>query len=652
MFKFQLPDGSVREFPKGTTGFQFAESISSRLAQQAIGVKLDEEILDLHRPLPHGGTLTIITPKNDDPNALFLLRHSCAHVLAEAVCDLFPGTKLAYGPPIENGFYYDLAGPRPLSEEDFAAIEKRMAEIVAADRPFVRCDTDLAEAMRRTEGDKYKRDNAERAIERARAAGVEPVISFYSTGENADAWNDLCAGPHVPRTGVLKAFKVLSVSAAYWHGDQASDSLTRIYGTCFADAKGLKAHLQFLEEAKLRDHRRIGKELDLFHIEEHSPGMVFWHHKGTQLYNGVVDHVRKTILARDYQEVLTPEIVDKSLWERSGHWAKYRDSMFVITGDDGSESVVKPMNCPCHIEIFNKGLKSWRDLPLRMSEFGKCHRNELAGTMHGIMRVRGFTQDDGHIFCTEDQIADEVAKFCLLVQDLYNDFGFKVHTVKFSTRPEVRIGSDESWDRAERALAEATEKANLQTVLNPGEGAFYGPKLEFVLKDSLGRDWQCGTIQVDFNLPDRLGATYVGVDGQKHIPVMLHRAALGSLERFIGVLIEEYAGDFPLWLAPEQCRVLPISEKHMEYSARVCSELRLAGLRCELDQSNEKIGYKIRQGEQQKVPILLIIGEKEEVSQGVSVRRRKQGDLGSMDLSQFLDYFRRLNRPGNCEESL
>lgn len=649
MLKFQLPDGSIREYPQGTTGQQFAESISPRLAQQAIGIKLNEKIVDLNRPLQESGEIRVITPNNEDDDALFLLRHSCAHVLAEAVCDLFPGTQLAYGPPIENGFYYDLATPKPLSEDDFSLIEKRMAEIIAADLPFVRCDTDIPEAMRRTERDKYKRDNAERAIERARVAGEEPVISFYSTGDGPDAWSDLCAGPHVPSTGVLKAFKVLSISAAYWHGDQKSDSLTRIYGTCFADAKGLKAHLKFLEEAKLRDHRRLGKELDLFHLEEHSPGMIFWHHKGTLLYNSVTEHVRKTILARGYQEVKTPELVDKSLWERSGHWAKYRDSMFVIPQDGGGEMVVKPMNCPCHIEIFNKGLKSWRDLPLRMSEFGKCHRNELAGTMHGLMRVRGFTQDDAHIFCTEEQIASEVADFCQLVQDLYEDFGFKVSTVKFSTRPEVRIGSDELWDRAEEALSKSTELAGLKTILNPGEGAFYGPKLEFVLKDCLGRDWQCGTIQVDFNLPERLGATFVGVDGQKHHPVMLHRAVLGSLERFIGVLIEEYAGDFPLWLAPEQCRVLPISEKFLDYGRELTRKLQAEGVRCELDESNEKIGYKIRQGEKQKVPLLLIVGEKEAEKGSLSLRRRKQGDLGEMELSQFLDFFKAENRPLKAE---
>ncbi|MBO7130636.1 MAG: threonine--tRNA ligase [Fibrobacterales bacterium] len=635
MLEFVFPDGSVREFPEGTTGLQIAQSIGPRLAQQAIGVKVGETVYDLSRPLSEGGALRVITPKNDDPDALMLLRHSCAHVLAEAICDLFPGTKLAYGPAIENGFYYDLSTPRPLSEEDFAAIEAKMAELIALDRPFVRCETDVAEAMRRTEGDKYKRDNVERAIARAKDAGKEPVLSFYSNGDAPDAWSDLCAGPHVPSSGFLKACKVLSVSAAYWHGDQSSDSLTRVYGTCFADAKGLKDYLRFLEEAKRRDHRRLGRELDLFHLEEHSPGMVFWHHKGTLLYNAVVDHVRKTILSRGYQEVKTPELVEKHLWEQSGHWAKYREAMFVAPTADGAQFVVKPMNCPCHIEIFKQGLKSFRDLPLRMSEFGKCHRFELAGTMHGIMRVRGFTQDDAHIFCTEEQIPGEVVEFCKLVKDLYADFGFEVALVKFSTRPERRIGSDELWDRAEKALADATAAAGLQTVLNPGEGAFYGPKLEFVLKDCLGRDWQCGTIQVDFNLPERLGASYVGSDGQRHAPVMLHRAALGSIERFVGILIEQYAGDFPLWIAPIQCRVLPISEKFLDYGRDVRDRLLALGVRCELDESNEKIGYKIRQGEQQKIPYLAIVGEKELAENTISVRKRKEGDQGAQTVEAF-----------------
>ncbi len=634
MLQFTLPNGDVREVAEGTTGRQIAEAIGPGLARKALAVKVGEEVLDLTRPLTRGGTLKIITITDDDPEAQTLLRHSAAHVLAEAVCLLHPGTKLAYGPAIEGGFYYDLSTPEPIKESDFEAIEKKMEEIVKADRPFVRCEFSPEEGLRRTAADKYKNDNAARAIERATKLGETPVLSFYTTGSHDGAWEDLCAGPHVPSTGFLSAYKIMSVSGSYWHGDQASDSLTRLYGTCFADKKNLKAHLQLIEEAKKRDHRRLGKELDLFHMEEHSPGMVFWHHKGTTLYNQVVQHVREKILACDYQEVRTPEVVEKTLWEKSGHWGKYKENMF-ITSSEGRELAIKPMNCPCHIEIFNVGLKSYRDLPIRMSEFGKCHRNEASGTLHGIMRVRGFTQDDAHIFCTEEQIAPEVADFCKLVNDIYADFGFEVAKVKFSTRPEKRIGSDESWDRVEKALQDACDQAGLVTELNPGEGAFYGPKLEFVLKDCLGRDWQCGTIQVDPNLPERLGAQYVAADGTKKHPYMLHRAALGSIERFIGILIEQYAGDFPLWLAPVQVRVLPISEKFLEYGKSVLAGLKAAGIRAELDESDEKIGYKIRLAEQQKIPLQLIVGEKEAEAGTASLRKRKLGDQGVFPLAEI-----------------
>jgi len=629
-----LPDNSVRKVPEGTTGLQVAESISMGLARKALAIKLDDRIIDLNQPIPASGKFRIITPNNEDLDALYVLRHSCAHVLAEAICDLFPGTALAYGPPVDEGFYYDLVTPKPISDDDFGAIEKRMAEIIKEDRQFTRYECTAEEGLDRTKKDKYKYDNALRALERG-----DGTLSFYTTGKPGVNWDDLCAGPHVPSTGRLKAFKVLSVAGAYWHGDQTSDQLTRIYGTCFADKDGLEKHLTFLEEAKKRDHRRLGKELDLFHIEDHSPGMVFWHPKGAFLYNALRNHVRKVISKRGYLEVITPELVEKTLWIKSGHWDKYKDMMFVSKSED-KEMAIKPMNCPCHIEIFNQGLKSWRDLPMRLAEFGKCHRNELAGTMHGLMRVRGFVQDDAHIFCTPDQIASEVKDFCELVKKLYADFGFTVHKVKFSTRPEKRIGSEESWDKAEAALRDATEAAGLTTVLNPGEGAFYGPKLEFVLKDSLGRDWQCGTIQVDPNLPERLGATYVGQDNQKHHPIMLHRAALGSIERFCGILIEEYAGDFPLWLSPTQVRVLPISEKYLAFAEKVRKELIDQGLRAEVDGSNEKIGYKIRQGEQHKIPYLLILGEKEEQGGLVSVRKRKEGDQGQMSLDEFVKNFR------------
>lgn len=630
MIDLVMPDNSVRQVAVGTTGLEIAKSISEGLARKALAVKLGDKILDLGRPLTTGGTFKIITPSNDDTDSLYVLRHSAAHVLAEAVCDLYPGTQLAYGPPVEEGFYYDLATPQPLTNEDFAKIEKRMAEIIKEDRPFTRFEVGASEGLDRTRKDKYKLDNAERALSRG-----DDTLSFYVTGKPGENWEDLCAGPHVPSTGKLKAFKILSVAGAYWHGDQKSDQLTRIYGTCYADKAGLDAYLQFLEEAKKRDHRRIGKEMDIYHMEDHSPGMVFWHPNGTVIVNALKEFVRTTITQRGYKEVITPEIVDKSLWVRSGHADKYNENMFKTMAGD-KEMAVKPMNCPCHIEIFNQGLKSWRDLPLRLAEFGKCHRYEPAGTMHGLMRVRGFVQDDAHIFCTEDQIATEVRDFCQLIKDMYKVFGFEDIKVKFSTRPEKRVGSDDLWDKAEAALEEATKLAGLEYTLNPGEGAFYGPKLEFVLKDSLKRDWQCGTIQVDFNLPQRLGALYVGTDNQKHIPVMLHRAALGSIERFIGILIEEYMGDFPLWLAPVQVKVLPISEKFMEYGYKVHQQLIEAGIRAEIDGSNEKIGYKIRMGEQSKVPYLLIVGEKEAESGMVAVRKRKEGDQGQLLLNDFV----------------
>ena len=627
-----FPNGDLRSVELGTTGLDIAKSISEGLARKAIGVKLGDKILDLNRPLTESGSIKIITPNNDDPDALMLLRHSCSHVLAEAVFDLFPGTKLAYGPAIDKGFYYDLMTPTPIKEEDFPKIEKRMKEIIKEDRPFTRIDVSAEEGLKRTEGDKYKRDNAERALAREESDGT---LSFYCSGKPGENWEDLCAGPHVPSTGKLKAFKILSLAGAYWHGDQNSDQLTRVYGTCFADKEGLENYLTFLEEAKKRDHRRIGKEMDLYHIEDHSPGMVFWHPKGTTMVNALKDYIRGKIDRRGYKEVITPELVDKSLWIKSGHADKYNENMFrTFAGEQ--EMAVKPMNCPCHIQIFNTGLRSWRDLPMRLAEFGKCHRYEPAGTMHGLMRVRGFVQDDAHIFCTEDQIASEVADFCQLVKDVYADFGFNEILVKFSTRPEKRVGSDDLWDKAEAALEEATKLAGLEYVLNPGEGAFYGPKLEFVLKDCLGRDWQCGTIQVDFNLPQRLGAEYVGKDNQKHIPVMLHRAAVGSIERFLGILIEEFMGDFPLWLSPVQARVLPISEKFVEYARTVERELVNAGVRTEIDDSNEKLGYKIRQCELQKVPYLLIVGEKEVADGVVSVRKRKDGDKGSMKVADFL----------------
>lgn len=627
-----LPDGTVRQLAANSTGLQLAEDIGPGLARNAIAIQLNGETQDLGTVLTEDCEVAILT-NNNSADSLDVIRHSAAHVLAEAICELWPGTQLAYGPPVDDGFFYDMATPEPISQDDFPKIEAKMKEIIKAKRPFTRTEYSIASGLERTEGDKYKTDNAERAIER----GSE-VLSFYTTGEPGSNWEDLCAGPHVPHTGILKFFKVMAVAGAYWKGDQDSDQLTRVYGTAFADKKALKEHLHRLEEAKKRDHRKLGKELDYFHLDENSPGMVFWHPKGTVLYNTLLQYIRNKISDKGYNEIRTPEIVEKTLWEKSGHWDKYSELMFT-TESEKRTFAVKPMNCPCHIEVFKQGLKSWRDLPIRLAEFGKCHRNEMAGSMHGIMRVRGFVQDDAHIFCTEDQIASEVADFCNLVKDVYADFGFSDILVKFATRPEKRVGDDEVWDKAEQALREATAQAGLETQLNEGEGAFYGPKLEFVLKDCLGRDWQCGTIQVDFNLPERLGATFIDPEGEKRHPVMLHRAVLGSLERFTGILIEEFAGDFPLWLNPTQCRVVPVSEKYMEYAQSVNDALVQRGFRSELDERNEKLGYKIRDGETKKIPYLLIVGEKEQAEQQVMLRKRKLGDQGAMSLDQVSEIF-------------
>jgi len=631
---FTLPDGKALSFPQPVTGRSIAEKIGPGLARKAIGIIVDGTLSDLGRVLAADAQITIVTAKNEDPKALWLLRHSAAHVLAEAVCTLFPGTRLAYGPAIDDGFFYDLATPRPLTSEDFAAIEKEMARIVADNRPFTRTEYTPAEGLARTAQDKYKKDNAERAI----AKGAQ-IISFYSTGEPGTAWEDLCAGPHVPATGWLKAFKVMSIAGAYWHGDQASDQLTRIYGTCFADEKGLQEHLARIEEAKKRDHRRLGKEMDLFHIQEENPGQVFWHPKGWSIYRAIEDYVRAKVRANGYVEVRTPQLMAKGLWERSGHWAKFRDGM-LVTESESREFALKPMNCPGHIEIFKQGLKSYRDLPLRMAEFGSCVRNELSGALHGIMRTRGFVQDDAHIFCTDQQIGTEVAAFCRLLKEVYREFGFTDDRIQvsFSTRPEKRVGSDETWDRAEKALAEACTQAGLSYVIAPGEGAFYGPKLEFRLLDSLGRQWQCGTIQVDYQLPsaERLDAEFVGEDGQKHHPVILHRAILGSLERFIGILIEHFAGKFPLWLAPEQIRVLPITDAQIPYATSVRDALFQAGLRATLDATPDKLGAKIRQARTERVTYFAVIGAQEVTDQTISLQNQAGEKLGVLTAAALI----------------
>ena len=641
MSQFTLPDGKVLSFDKPVSGRDVALAIGPGLAKKAIAVKLDgTEIRDLDRVIERDARISIITATNDNPDALAVLRHSAAHVLAEAICAFYPKTRLAYGPSIEEGFFYDMQIRNAadeavtLTDADFARIEAKMKEIVQANRPFTRTDYSCDIGLARTVNDKYKTDNAERAI----AKGAK-TLSFYSTGTPGEAWEDLCAGPHVPSTGVLGAFKIMSVAGAYWHGDQASDQLTRIYGTCFADDKGLKAHLSRIEEAKKRDHRKLGKEMDLFHVDEENPGQVFWHPKGWAIYRALEDYVRAKIRGHGYVEVKTPSVMPQSLWERSGHWAKYRDNMFV-TESEKRHFALKPMNCPGHIEIFKQGLKSYRDLPLRMAEFGACTRNEVSGALHGIMRVRGFVQDDAHIFCTEAQIPGEVASFCSLLKEVYADFGFgddKI-IVKFSTRPTTRVGDDATWDRAEAALADACKQANLGYTIAPGEGAFYGPKLEFTLVDALGRHWQCGTIQVDYQLPspERLNATFVGEDGHKHHPVMLHRAILGSLERFVGILIEHFAGKFPLWLAPEQIRLLPITDEQIPYAEEVVKQLTDAGIRATLDRTPDKLGAKIRLARNDRVTYFGVIGGQEVTDASVALQAQNGDKIGTFPVDDVI----------------
>ena len=635
MPRITLPDGKVLEFQGPVTGAQVAESIGPGLRKRAIGVKLDgDEIRDLGRTIERDCAIKIITAKDDDPDALYLLRHSAAHVLAEAICSLHPGTKLAYGPPVDDGFFYDIKTPAPLSEADFPAIEEKMQEIIAQDRPFVRCELSKEDGLARTEGDKYKRDNAERAI----ARGSE-TISFYSTGTPGQAWEDLCAGPHVPSTGWLKASKVMSVAGAYWHGDQNSDQLTRVYGTCFADEKGLKQHLHRIEEAKRRNHRKIGKEMNLFHLEEDNPGQVFWHPAGWSIYVTLMDYMRQKQREHGYVEVHTPSVMARSLFEKSGHWDNYRQNMFA-TESEKRDYAIKPMNCPGHILVFKQGLKSYRDLPMRIAEFGSCCRNEAAGALHGVMRVRGFVQDDAHIFCSDSQVESEVVDFCKMLIAVYADFGFSKDNVlvKLATRPEQRIGDDASWDRAEKALGDAVLKAGMKYVVSPGEGAFYGPKLEFTLFDAIGRGWQCGTIQLDPNLPskNRLDATYVSEDGSKKNCLMLHRVILGSLERFLGILIEHFEGKFPLWLAPEQVRILPISDAQIEAARALKAKLAAHGVRVTVDEKADMLGAKVREARLARVNYFAVLGQKEAEAGTVSWQNQQAEKLGTPTQDEFI----------------
>ncbi|MDE2581127.1 MAG: threonine--tRNA ligase [Rhodospirillales bacterium] len=607
-----LPDGSVRHFPAPVTGTAVAEAIGPGLARAALAMKLDGKLVDLATEIARDSEVVFVTRR--DPDALELIRHDAAHVLAEAVQALFPGTQVTIGPAIDNGFYYDFARNEPFTPEDFPAIEAKMREIVARGAPFRRRVLDREDAIRffQDKGEKYK-------AELIQDLPKSETISLYTQGE----WVDLCRGPHMRTTGdVGPAFKLMKVAGAYWRGDHRNAMLSRIYGTAWRDQKELDAYLHQLEEAERRDHRRIGKEMDLFHIQEEAVGSIFWHPNGWKLYRTAEAYMRRRLDAAGYQEVKTPQLVDRALWEASGHWEKFREHMFVAQVEDEDKLLaLKPMNCPCHVQIFRQGVRSYRELPLRMAEFGACHRYEPSGALHGIMRVRAFTQDDAHIFCTEAQIAPETVRFVELLSSIYRDFGFAAFRVKFSDRPAVRAGADAVWDRAEGALREACATAGVAYELNPGEGAFYGPKLEFVLRDAIGRDWQCGTLQVDFVLPERLDAEYTAEDGARRRPVMLHRAILGSFERFLGILIEQYAGRFPLWLAPVQAVVATIVSDADEYAREVAASLRRAGLEVREDLSNQKINAKVRTHSLAHVPVLVVVGRKEAESRTVALRR-------------------------------
>jgi len=611
MVAITLPDGSVRSYDGPVTGAEIAAEIGPGLAKAALAVKVNGELWDLTRAIETDSDMAIVTAK-DGEEALELLRHDAAHVMAQAVQELYPGAQVTIGPAIENGFYYDFAREEPFTPDDLEKIEKRMAEIVDRDLPLERevWDRDELVAKFKSMGEHYKAEIIEGI-----PAGED--VTVYRQGD----WFDMCRGPHLPSTGKLgKHFKLMKLAGAYWRGDSRNEMLQRIYGTAWGDKKQLKAYLHMLEEAEKRDHRRLGREMDLFHLQDVAQGSVFWHPKGWTLYRSVQDYMRRRLDAAGYVEVNTPQLVDRVLWEDSGHWEKFREAMFVAESEDRMLAI-KPMNCPCHVQIFKKGTTSYRDLPLRMAEFGSCHRNEPSGALHGLMRVRAFTQDDAHIFCTEDQITSETKEFCDLLLEIYKDFGFEEVVVKFSDRPEVRAGDDATWDKAETALKEATEAAGLEWTLNPGEGAFYGPKLEFVLRDAIGRDWQCGTLQVDFVLPERLDASYVGADGEKHRPVMLHRAILGSFERFLGILVENFAGRFPLWLAPTQAVVATITNESDAYAEEVLKTLKAAGIRAEIDLRNEKINYKVREHSHAKVPVLFVVGAREAEQRTVALRR-------------------------------
>ncbi len=627
MITLTLPDGATREITSGTTGGAFAKSIATSLGKAALAIKLDGEIRDLDLPITDSANVEIITRKSDE--ALELIRHDAAHVMAEAVQELFPGTQVTIGPAIENGFYYDFARNEPFTTDDLPAIEAKMREIIKRNAPFEREVWDRDEAIKFFEdkGEVYK-------AELIRALPDAETITVYKQGD----WLDLCRGPHMRSTGDIgDGFKLMKVAGAYWRGDSNRAMLTRIYGTAWRDKKELTEHLTMLEEAEKRDHRKLGREMDLFHLQEEAQGSVFWHPKGYRIYRLLEHYIRARLEAADYQEVKTPQLIDRALWEASGHWEKFRENMFTVDDEGDRVMAIKPMNCPAHVQIFNQGIKSYRDLPLRMAEFGCCHRNEAHGALHGLMRVRQMTQDDAHIFCREDQITSESVAFCSLLESVYEDLGFTDIVVKLATRPDVRAGTDETWDRAERGLEDALVAANLPYEITPGEGAFYGPKLEFHLKDAIGRSWQCGTLQLDFVLPERLDANYTGEDGNKHRPVMLHRAILGTLERFIGIMIENYAGKLPLWLAPVQVVVATITSEGDDYAQEVAKLLEARGLRVETDLRNEKIGYKVREHSLQKVPNIIAVGGREVEERTVALRQLGEQGQKFMSLGEALD---------------
>ncbi|MFN0302247.1 MAG: threonine--tRNA ligase [Burkholderiales bacterium] len=633
----RLPDGSERRFDASVSVAQIAQSIGSGLARAALAGKVDGQLVDLSHVVADDASVAIITER--DAEGVEVIRHSTAHLLAHAVKELFPTAQVTIGPVIESGFYYDFSFERPFTPDDLEAIERRMAEIARRDLPVTRevWARDDAVAFFKGIGERYK-------AEIIGAIPADQKISLYRQGE----FVDLCRGPHVPATGKLKIFKLMKVAGAYWRGDSKNEMLQRIYGTAWGRKEDQDAYLHMLEEADKRDHRRLGKQLDLFHVQEEAPGLVFWHPRGWVLWQQVEAYMRRVYRDNGYMEIRCPQILDRSLWEKSGHWENYKDNMFT-TASENRDYALKPMNCPGHIQVYKSGLRSYRELPMRYGEFGACHRNEPSGSLHGIMRVRGFTQDDGHIFCTEDQILDECVAYTTLLQRVYRDFGFGNIIYKIATRPAKRVGADELWDKAEHALIESLKRSGCEFEISAGDGAFYGPKIEYTLKDAIGRPWQCGTMQVDFNMPARLGAEYVAEDNARHVPVMLHRAIIGSFERFIGILIENFSGAFPVWLAPVQAVVMTITEAQADYAHVVTAQLRAAGLRIETDLRNEKINYKIREHSMQKLPYLLVIGDKEKAAGKVAVRARGGVDLGPIPVDEFLARLQREAAPGFSE---